>query len=318
MNEQLLVGVDLGGTTIKMAFINFYGEIVEKWEIPTDRSGKEITTDIAKAIDTKLEELGMAKSKLGGIGMGAPGPVNLESGLIYETPNLGWINYPLRDHLELETGLPAVIDNDANIAALGEMWKGAGDGAKDLICVTLGTGVGGGLISNGEIIHGVNGAGGEIGHVTVVPEGGAQCGCGKTGCIETIASATGIVRIAKEKLQSSDHDSILKTVSDLTSKDVFEAAEKGDSLAVEVIDYVTFQLGLVLANLSNGLNPEKIVIGGGVSKAGDLLISRVEQYFKRFAFPRVAKAASISVATLGNDAGVIGGAWLVKTKLLNK
>lgn len=317
MNEKWLVGIDLGGTTIKMAFINYYGEIIEKWEIPTDKTGKHITTDIAKAIDSKLEELGLEKSKLSGIGMGAPGPVDLENGLIYETPNLGWVNYPLRDHLELETGLPAVVDNDANIAALGEMWKGAGDGAKDIICVTLGTGVGGGLISNGDVIHGVNGAGGEIGHITVVPEGGALCGCGKTGCIETIASATGIVRIAKEKLELTDTDSILKEFADLSSKDVFDAANQGDSLAEEVIDYVTFQLGLMLANVSNGLNPEKIVIGGGVSKAGDKLISKVEKHFKRFAFPRVGAAATITIATLGNDAGVIGGAWLAKTKLMN-
>ncbi len=320
LNEKWLVGIDLGGTTIKMAFINYYGEIVEKWEIPTDKTGKEITTDIAKAIDTKLEELGYPKSKLSGIGMGAPGPVNLESGLIYETVNLGWKDYPLRDHLEMETGLPAVIDNDANIAAIGEMWKGAGDGAKDLICVTLGTGVGGGLIANGEVIHGVNGAGGEIGHITVVPEGGAPCNCGKNGCIETIASATGIVRVAKEKLASTDKESVLHKLnqSELTSKDVFDALGQGDEVAEEIIDYVTYHLGLMLANISNGLNPEKIVIGGGVSKAGDQLINKVEHYFKRFAFPRVGDAATIAIATLGNDAGVIGGAWLAKTKLTDK
>jgi glucokinase len=254
--------------------------------------------------------------------MGAPGPVDLASGLIYETVNLGWKNYPLRDHLEMETGLQAVIDNDANIAAIGEMWKGAGDGAKDLICVTLGTGVGGGLISNGEVVHGVNGAGGEIGHITVVPEGGAPCNCGKTGCIETIASATGIVRVAKEKLASTDQESILhqfiENDKELSSKDVFDAADQGDVIAEEIIDYITFHLGLTLANVSNGLNPEKIVIGGGVSKAGDRLLKKVEHYFKRFAFPRVGDAATITVATLGNDAGVIGGAWLAKTKLPNK
>ncbi|APH04390.1 ROK family glucokinase [Bacillus weihaiensis] len=319
MNEQWLVGVDLGGTTIKMAFINFYGEIVEKWEIPTDKTGKNITTDIAKAIDTKLEMLGYPKSKLSGIGMGAPGPVNLDEGLIYETVNLGWKNYPLRDHLEMETGLPAVIDNDANLAALGEMWKGAGDGSKDIICVTLGTGVGGGLISNGEVIHGVNGAGGEIGHITVVPDGGAPCNCGKTGCIETIASATGIVRIAKERLEGSEQKTYLHTIleekGEITSKDVFEAVHKGDEVAEGIIEFVTANLGLMLANVANGLNPERIVIGGGVSKAGDILISRVEKYFKQFAFPRVRDAATITTATLGNDAGVIGGAWLAKTKL---
>jgi len=181
MNEQWLVGVDLGGTTIKMAFIEQNGQFVEKWEIETDKTGENITSDIAKAIDAKLEELGQPKSKLAGIGMGAPGPVDMESGLIYETANLGWKNYPLKDHLESATGLPAAIENDANIAALGEMWMGAGEGAKDIICVTLGTGVGGGLITNGEVVHGIMGAGGEIGHITSIPEGGATCGCGKTG-----------------------------------------------------------------------------------------------------------------------------------------
>jgi glucokinase len=315
VNGQWLVGVDLGGTTIKMAFIDYYGHLKEKWEIPTDKTGKAITTDIAKAIDAKLSELGFTKDKLIGIGMGAPGPVNIESGLVYKTTNLGWTNYPLKDHLELETGLSVVVDNDANIAAIGEMWKGAGDGAKDLICVTLGTGVGGGIIANGEVVHGVNGAGGEIGHITVVPEGGAPCNCGKTGCIETIASATGIVRIATEKLATAEKKSMLHTISEITSKDVFDAADKGDSLAEEIVDYVTFHLGLALAHISNGLNPEKIVIGGGVSKAGNRLVTKVEHYFKRFVFPRVAEGATITIATLGNDAGVIGGAWLAKSRL---
>ncbi|MGG4490045.1 ROK family glucokinase [Metabacillus idriensis] len=319
MTDKWLVGIDLGGTTIKMAFISHYGEMIEKWEIPTDKSGKSITTDIAKAIDAKLAELGQTKSKLAGIGMGAPGPVNLETGLVYETVNLGWKNYPLKHHLEIETGLKAVIDNDANIAAIGEMWKGAGDGAKDVICVTLGTGVGGGIISNGTVVHGVNGAGGEIGHITSVVEGGAPCNCGKEGCLETIASATGIVRLAVEKLHQDSAPSPLRKLYEengsITSRDVFEASEQGDQLAAEVVEYITKQLGLAIANLSNGLNPEKIVIGGGVSKAGEHLRKNTEKYFKRFAFPRVAEGASISIATLGNDAGVIGGAWLVKTKL---
>lgn len=181
MEEKWLVGVDLGGTTIKLAFINVYGEILHKWEIPTNtgEQGKHITLDVAKAIDKKLEELGELKSKLIGIGMGAPGPVHVASGMIYEAVNLGWKNYPLKDLLEVETGLPVVIDNDANLAALGEMWKGAGEGAKDLICMTLGTGVGGGVIANGEIVHGVSGAAGEIGHITVVTENAFPCNCGE-------------------------------------------------------------------------------------------------------------------------------------------
>jgi glucokinase len=320
MTEKWLVGVDLGGTTIKMAFVNMYGEIVHKWEIATDISnqGKNITTDIAKSIDQKLNELDQPKSKLLGIGMGAPGPVQMATGLVYEAVNLGWKNYPLKDLLEVETSLPAVIDNDANIAAIGEMWKGAGEGAKDLICVTLGTGVGGGIIANGEIVHGVNGAGGEIGHITSIPEGGAPCNCGKTGCLETIASATGIVRITKEKLASTETASVLRQIYEetgkITAKDVFDAAKANDALALEIIDYVTFHLGLALANLANGLNPEKIVIGGGVSKAGNMLAEKVRHYVKRFTFPRVAEGVHITIAMLGNDAGVIGGAWLAKNK----
>jgi len=319
MNEQWLVGVDLGGTTIKMAFIEQNGQFVEKWEIETDKTGENITSDIAKAIDAKLEELGQPKSKLAGIGMGAPGPVDMESGLIYETANLGWKNYPLKDHLESATGLPAAIENDANIAALGEMWMGAGEGAKDIICVTLGTGVGGGLITNGEVVHGIMGAGGEIGHITSIPEGGATCGCGKTGCLETIASATGIARLAVEGLQDTAKETVLRKwyeeQGQMTSKMVIDAYQENDELAKEIIDFVSFHLGLALANLANGLNPEKIVIGGGVSKAGDLLLNPIREYFKRFTFPRVGDSATITIAQLGNDAGVIGGAWIAKTKL---
>ena len=319
--EQWLVGVDLGGTTVKLAFVSIYGEIICKWEIPTDKSenGKYITTHIAKAIDEKLRELDESKERLIGIGIGAPGPVNMATGDIYEAVNLGWKNFPLKNRLEVETGLPVVVDNDANIAAIGEMWKGAGDGAKNLILVTLGTGVGGGIIVNGQIVHGANGAGGEIGHITSIPEGGAPCNCGKTGCLETIASATGIARIAAERLQQTDEPSRLRHVWNeagaVTAKDVFDAVKENDALAQQIVDEVTFHLGLALAHLANGLNPEKIVIGGGVSKAGDVLAQAVAHHFKRFAFPRVAEAAEIVIATLENDAGVIGGAWLVKTNM---
>jgi glucokinase len=320
MTGKWLVGVDLGGTTIKMAFIDQDGQFIDKWEIDTDKTGERITADIAKAIDSKLEELEQPKSKLAGLGMGAPGPVDMANGIIYETVNLGWHdNYPLKAKLEQETGLPSFIDNDANIAALGEMWMGAGNGAKDLICVTLGTGVGGGLISNGEVVHGVNGAGGEIGHITSIPEGGALCGCGKTGCLETVASATGIARLALEGLKDTSRETALRSMyeqaGEMTSKMVFDALKDNDPLAAEVIDFVAFHLGLALANLSNGLNPEKIVVGGGVSKAGDALLNPVREYFTRFAFPRVGRAASIATAQLGNDAGVIGGAWIAKSNL---
>jgi glucokinase len=312
-----LVGVDLGGTTIKIAFITLDGHIVDKWEIPTNinEDGKSIVKDIAQSIKNQLAQLSETQDKLLAVGMGAPGFIDMKTGFIYHAVNIGWKNYPLKEELERETGLPVIIDNDANIAAIGEMWRGAGDGEGNLLMVTLGTGVGGGIIVNGHIMHGTNGMAGEIGHITSIPEGGAACNCGKTGCIETIASATGIARIAKEKAEN-DKSSVLNRIlsenGELKAKDVADAAENGDQAAIETLDEVAFHLGLVIANLSNSINPGKIVIGGGVSQAGDVLMSRLEKQFKRFALPRVAEGASLKVATLGNDAGVIGGAWLAK------
>jgi glucokinase len=316
MAEKWLVGIDLGGTTTKMAFVTTDGDIVHKWEIDTDLSnqGQNIVKHISRSLEETLHRLGENKDRLLAIGIGAPGPVHMETGMLYEAVNLGWKNYPLKEELERETSLPVAVDNDANIAALGEMWKGAGSGARDLICVTLGTGVGGGVIANGQIVHGVNGAGGEIGHMTMIPSGGAPCNCGKSGCLETIASATGIVRIAKEKLAASDRPTLLRPDA-VTAKAVFDAAKAEDASALEIVEEVTFYLGLALANAANVSNPEKIVIGGGVSKAGSILVERVTTHFRRFAFPRVAEGATIILATLGNDAGVIGGAWLAKTTL---
>ncbi|WP_394237206.1 ROK family glucokinase [Niallia oryzisoli] len=317
MEEKWLVGVDLGGTTIKMAFISMDGEIKHSWEIATDTSekGRQIPASISRSIDEKLAEFMKTKDRLIGIGIGAPGPVNEDDGSLEVAVNLGWENFPLQEILERETSLPVAVENDANVAALGEMWKGAGNGAKNLLCVTLGTGVGGGIIVNGEIVHGTNGAGGEIGHITSVPIGGAPCNCGKKGCLETIASATGIVRLAKEELLTASEDSLLRDYKGITAKLVFDAAKEGDKLANRVIEQVVFHLGLALANLANGLNPEKIVIGGGVSKAGGALLEPLKTAFTPFAFPRVAQGVEIVPATLGNQAGVIGAAWLAKQKL---
>ncbi|EDL62555.1 ROK family glucokinase, partial [Bacillus sp. SG-1] len=290
MADKWLVGVDLGGTTTKLAFISLYGEIVHKWEIPTDTSenGKNIIVDIAKSIDHHLDELGESKGKLKGIGMGAPGPVDMTNGIIYEAVNLGWEkNTPLKDLLEVETGLPCVIDNDANCAAIGEMWKGAGNGAKDIVAVTLGTGVGGGVITNGDIVHGNRGAAGEIGHITVMPEGGFQCNCGKKGCLETVASATGVVRLALKALEESAESSSLRSTLEadgiISAKQIFDEARGGDVLAVSIVDQLAFYLGLAIANLGNALNPDKIVLGGGVSRAGEVLLTPVDKYFNSFA-----------------------------------
>jgi len=319
MEQKWVVGVDLGGTTVKIAFLTMAGDLIDNWEIPTDNSeeGKNITKDIAKSIEEKLNKWNHSKENVAGVGMGAPGPFDYRTGIIFNTVNLGWPdNFPLKDRLEAELGLPVIIDNDANCAALGEMWKGAGAGSKDLVCVTLGTGVGGGVIVNGNIVQGVKGAAGEIGHLTAVVENGAPCNCGKTGCLETIASATGIVRVAKAFLtdakEASELQATLNEQGSFTAKDVFDAARNGDKIAADVIAYIAQHLGLALANIANTLNPEKIVLGGGVSKAGDVLLKPVEAYFKAYSFKSVAQSTILDVATLGNAAGVIGAAWLAK------
>ncbi|GIN85485.1 glucokinase [Heyndrickxia sporothermodurans] len=318
MLEKWIVGVDLGGTTTKLAFVQENGELIYQWEIDTDNSdaGKNILKNISESINQKLTYLKKEKDILLGIGMGAPGAVDINKGIIYEAVNLGWENrFPVVQILSDLTGLPVVIDNDANCAALGEMWRGAGQGSKDLVCVTLGTGVGGGIIVNRKIVHGAKGAAGEIGHITVIPENGSPCNCGKTGCLETVASATGISRIAVEAVQNENVESLLKQTYEkngtITAKDVFDCVRENDLLAKEIVNKVSFYLGLALANIGNGLNPEKIVIGGGVSKAGDTLLTPLLTYFKKFSFTPVAQSTSIDLATLGNNAGVIGAAWLI-------
>ena len=313
MNEQVLIGIDLGGTTTKMGLFSQNGELLNKWEIPTDISnnGRQIVPAIANSIEAKLNELHIKKNQVIGVGVGAPGSVHVETGFIFEAVNLGWKQFPLKAELEKSLGFPAAIDNDANCAALGEMWQGAGKGSKELVCVTLGTGVGGGIITNGQIVHGIKGAGGEIGHMTMVPENGLSCNCGKTGCLETVASATGIVRLARQLLSDFTGETLL-IKADLSAKDVFEAAENGDILAKQVVEKVAFYLGLALSHLGNTLNPEKIVIGGGVSRAGNTLLEPVNQYFRSFTFPTVQESTSLRLATLGNEAGIYGAAWLAQ------
>ena len=320
MSEKWLVGVDIGGTTTKIAFIQDHGEIVEKWEIPTDNEnqGKYITNNISNSIKQKLVEHQMDLNHLKGVGVGAPGPANIETGMIENTPNLAWHDhYPLRELLEKDLELPVIINNDANCAALGEMWKGAGEGAKDLVCITLGTGVGGGVIANGEVVQGIRGAAGEIGHITSIPKGGAPCNCGKRGCLETIASATGIVRLAMERINNQYNRRsalaiLYRETGRITAENVVDLAKVGDKIAQDVLNDVSFHLGFALANIANTLNPHKLIIGGGVSKAGNMLLKPLKDYVKKFSFPPVAASTELALAKLGNNAGVIGAAWMVK------
>ncbi|UTR14440.1 ROK family glucokinase [Salipaludibacillus sp. LMS25] len=319
MTNNVYAGIDIGGTTIKLAFITKKGDIVAKWEIATNRTerGKYITQDIARTVKEKAAELKIDYKSIKAGGVGAPGYIDVENGVIIEAVNLGWKDYHIKTELETLLTIPIVVDNDANLAAAGEKWKGAGAGADDLVAITLGTGVGGGIIAGGKIIHGESGLAGEIGHVTAVKEDGEPCNCGKKGCLETVASATGIARLGMKAIQESiEHDGYLQKqflIEDtLTAKDVFDGAKNEDETALQVVKTATDHLGFALANLANSLNPQTIVIGGGVSKAGTFLLDFVSDSFKKYAIPLVGRETDINIATLGNDAGVIGAVWLAK------
>ncbi|MCZ0704061.1 glucokinase [Natronobacillus azotifigens] len=318
--SKFLLGVDIGGTTVKIGVIQENGDIIEKWEILTNISSgaTSIPSDIWTSIEGKLVELNIDNTDIIGIGVGAPGFVQTETGIVAEAVNLGWKDFKLADKLNTLSNLPVYVDNDANIAALGENWKGSGQLADNLIAVTLGTGVGGGIIANGQIVSGTNGTAGEIGHMTVL-EDGVLCNCGRRGCLETITSATGIARLAEEKVTSGVVTNLQTKYQNnnnmLTAKDVFDSATEGDEVAIELVLYVTDVLGLAISNIATIINPSKIVIGGGVSKAGEALLSPLRKAFTKYALPRIDQGSSFVIAELGNDAGIIGGAYLVKQNM---
>lgn len=303
-------GVDIGGTTVKMGLLEEEGKIVDKWEITTDTSeeGKAILPNVAASIENKMKEHGLTKEDIIGVGAGVPAPVTAE-GIVNGSANLGWNYKEVKKELEELTGMKACIGNDANVAALGEMWKGGGVGEKNVIMVTLGTGVGGGVIINGKVLVGANGAGGEIGHLCVNYEEKDKCGCGNCGCLEQYASATGIVRLAKKKLGQELRPTIL-TKEDVTAKDVFDAVKAGDETAKEIAVEFGRYLGYALANLAAVVDPAVIVIGGGVSKAGEVLIPYIREPFMERAF-FANRNVKFALATLGNDAGICGAAKLV-------
>ncbi|WP_438831228.1 ROK family glucokinase [Streptococcus pluranimalium] len=318
MSKKLL-GIDLGGTTIKFGILTEAGEVQEKWAIETNilEGGKHIVPDIVGSIKHRLDMYGLTSDDFVGIGMGSPGAVNRDDKTVTGAFNLNWKEtQEVGSVIERETGIPFAIDNDANVAALGERWVGAGANNPDVVFVTLGTGVGGGVIADGNLIHGIAGAGGEIGHMVVEPDTGFECTCGTVGCLETVASATGVVRVARRLAESYEGDSSIKAAidngEDISSKDIFEAAQKDDNFANSVVDKVCFYLGLATANIANLLNPDSVVIGGGVSAAGEFLRSRVEANFKKYTFPQVRQSTQIKLAELGNDAGIIGAASLAR------
>ena len=303
-------GVDIGGTTVKLGLFTTDGEIVDKWEIKTrtENQGEAVLPDIAEALKEKLEEKKIGRDEVEGIGVGVPAPVDAE-GVVQNTANLGWGYKEVKREMEELSGMRAEIGNDANVAALGEMWLGAGKGRKNIVMVTLGTGVGGGIIIDGKPLVGAHGAGGEIGHLCVNYEETDHCGCGNTGCLEQYASATGITRLANIRLAKDDAKSVLRE-QEFSAKTVFDAVKAGDAVAKEIAEEFGKYLGHAMANLAAVADPSAIVIGGGVSKAGEVLIEYVEKNFKKRAF-FANKGTEFVLATLGNDAGICGAAKLI-------
>ncbi len=304
-------GVDIGGTTIKMSLFEMTGHMLDKWEIPTntENHGSSILDDVATVIEGRLVSDGISKEEVEGIGIGVPGPV-VQDSVVVCCVNLGWGRVDVAKELGEKTGLKVRVGNDANVAALGEMWQGGGKGYKNVIMITLGTGVGGGIIIDGKIINGSNGAGGEIGHVFADETEEEKCGCGKCGCVEQYASATGIVRLANRALAADGRDSSLRSVEKLSAKAVVDAAKAGDELALEVLEKMGKVLGTALANAACIVDPEVFVIGGGVSKAGTIITEVIRKYYIERAF-QSCRNADFALAQLGNDAGVYGCVYLL-------
>ena len=310
--EQVCVGADIGGTSVKLGIFTLGGDLLKKWELPTEPKNdtKALIEKIGKSIKEKLKEGGLTLTDCVGVGMGVPGPV-LPNGYIEVVVNIGWREvFPARMLSDFLDGMPVALGNDANVAALGEAWMGGAKNYQDVVMVTLGTGVGGGIIVDGKIVPGKHGLGGEIGHMHVRESETEKCNCGGIGCLEQISSATGIVNEAKKLLEKKKATSRLALLDEITAKDVLDAAKAGDAIALEVVDTVSKYLGIALSHLALTVDPEIFVIGGGVSKAGEFLIDKINEKFI-FYTPITKNKADIVLAQLGNDAGIYGAAKLV-------
>lgn len=315
MNEsdmgKYAFGVDIGGTTVKLGLFDKDGGLLDKWEIPTvkDNDGAAILPDIAGSIRGKMQEKSILPEEVVGVGVGAPGAVDDDGVMVNGAVNLGWGVFNLSKTLSGYLNLPVKSANDANVAAYGEMWQGGGKGYRNLVAVTLGTGVGGGIIVNGRILNGAVGGAGEIGHIHIEDNEPEQCGCKNRGCLEQYASATGVVRLAGRRLKKDASPSVLRGER-LTAKAVFDAVKAGDAVAIEIAEQFGDYLGKGLAAVADVVNPEVFVIGGGVSKAGEILLSYIEPAFQKYVFS-ACRGARFTLATLGNDAGIYGAAALI-------
>lgn len=309
---KYIYGIDVGGTTVKLGLFQEDGSLVEKWEIPTrkENGGAHIIEDIGAALKENIEAHKIQTDQLIGAGVGVPGAV-LSLKKVNECVNLGWGQVDVAEELGKLLGCPVKVTNDANVAALGELWVGAAKDYRSAVMVTLGTGVGGGMIVDGQIINGSHGYGGEIGHMTVNPAETRKCNCGKTGCLELYASATGIVFETKKALKASDAETPLKKMTDFSAKDIFDLAKGGDTFAAEQVDHLGEKLAMAFGNITLTVDPEVFVIGGGVSKAGTILLDAIKKHYGNYTFGAV-KEGKFILASLGNDAGIYGAARLIK------
>ena len=310
--SRYVIGADIGGSSVKLGLFQEKGALICKWEIPTrlENKGAYILQDIADSLKKKLQEQGIEKETLIGFGIAVPGPI-LEDGTVNKCANLGWDVFSVEEEMAKLISIKKIRAlNDANAAALGEMWQGSGAGHKNMVMLTLGTGVGGGIISDGKILTGSFGAAGEIGHMQVCFHEEEVCGCGKRGCLEQYAGARGMIQVAKKKLLESGRSSLLQKMESFSAKEICDAAKAGDALALEVMEEACDKLGRALSYISAVTDPELYVIGGGISRAGSYLTDKIEDYFRRYAF-HSSKNAEIRLAKLGNDAGIYGAARMV-------
>lgn len=311
--KKYAYGVDIGGTTVKIGFFETTGKLVDTWEIPTrtENDGELILPDIAESIKENNEKKSITADDIEGIGMGVPGPVK-DDGTVLKCVNLGWGVFNVEKALSVICGgVKVKAGNDANVAALGEMWQGGGKGYEDVVMITLGTGVGGGIIRGGKIVAGTNGAAGEIGHMPMIDDESECCGCGKKGCLEQYASANGLVNVAEKYIAA--HRTV-ETELDLnagfTAKDVCDAAKAGDKAGLAAVEESMRLLGKAMASVSCVIDPQVFVVGGGLSKAGNIIIDTASKYYKEYAF-HASRETEIKLATLGNAAGMYGGVKMV-------
>lgn len=310
-------GVDIGGTTVKIGLFDREGCVLDKWEIPTNKenAGESILPDVAHSILDKMKERGIAEKDVAGIGIGAPGAVDRDGTLVCGAVNIGWGAFNIPEVMGAYINVAITAANDANVAAFGEMWQGGGKGYDNMVAVTLGTGVGGGIIIDGCLLSGATGGGGEIGHIHLEDNETEECGCRNKGCLEQYASATGIVRLARRRLQRDAAPSSLRD-GELSAKSVFDAVKEGDAVAIQIAEEFGVYLGKGLAIVADVVNPEIFVIGGGVSKAGKILLDFVEPNFKKYVFSQCSNV-KFALAELGNDAGIYGAAGLVLRNIRN-